>query len=145
MRRAVWVAIAGLVGVLLGSSFVLAQGGNIWVVPSPVTCATPVASPVPATPVGCARINPAPVVAMIDLGFSPEAFTIPADVPVTITLHNSGVAYHNFTVDELDLWQDVLPGETRQLTVIAPAGDYPIYCDIPGHKQGGMVGLLRVR
>ena len=144
MRRALLLVVIGLICGFFGSSLVLAQGGNIYVVPDPVTCATPDTS-ISATPVGCARINPEPVVAMIDLGFTPNAFTIPADVPVTITLHNAGVAYHNFTVDELDIWQDVLPGETKEVTVTAPAGDYPFYCDVPGHKQEGMVGLLRVR
>ena len=64
---------------------------------------------------------------------------------MTITIHNSGVALHNFSVDKLKIWLDVLPGETKQVTVTAPAGDYPFYCDVPGHKQAGMVGLLRVR
>jgi uncharacterized cupredoxin-like copper-binding protein len=142
MRRISLSFMVALLRVLGGVSAVLAQGGNIYVVPSPVTCATPVATPAAG---GCAAINPTPTIVTFDLGFTPNAFTIPADVPVTITIHNSGVALHNFSVDKLKIWLDVLPGETKQVTVTAPAGDYPIYCDVPGHKQAGMVGLLRVR
>ncbi len=146
MRR--WLGL--LIGVsalfaLLGIPAALAQGGNIYAVPSPVACIVPVVTATPVALPACAEIDPAPVIALYDLGFAPDAFTIPAGVPVTITLHNAGVALHNLTVPGLDIWQDVLPGETKQVTVTAEVGDYPFFCDVPMHKAGGMVGLLRVR
>lgn len=131
-------------------SIALAQGGDVYVTPSPVTCATPVALRSPGTaadasPVGCAVLDPARAIELFEPGFSPNAFTISAGKPVTITPHNSGVALHNFSAYELRIRQDVLPGETKTVTVAAKAGDYPFYGDIRGPKQAGMVGLLRAR
>jgi len=54
-----------------------------------------------------------------------------------VAIHNGGVALHNFGVD-------VVPGETKKFTINAPAGKYKFYCDVPGHKQAGMVGRLYV-
>ena len=36
------------------------------------------------------------------------------------------------------------PGETQEIVVNAPAGTYEYYCNVPGHKQAGMVGTLTV-
>jgi uncharacterized cupredoxin-like copper-binding protein len=150
MGRVRWATI-GVFCALGVISFALAQGGDVYVTPSPVVCATlPAATPsvgvaVEASPVACDVINPAPVIELFDLGFAPNAFTIAADVPVTITLHNAGVALHNFSVDGLGISQNVLPGETKTVRLTARAGDYPFSCDVPGHKEAGMVGLLRAR
>jgi uncharacterized cupredoxin-like copper-binding protein len=38
----------------------------------------------------------------------------------------------------------VVAGETVELTVNLPPGDYAIGCDVPGHRLGGMTGVLHV-
>jgi uncharacterized cupredoxin-like copper-binding protein len=153
MRRLALPAL-GLLCAVAAVSYALAQGVGSGT-PTPVVCATPAAqaspvagelTPIPlGTPAGCNIVNDAPTIELYDLGFAPNALTIPADRPVTITLRNTGVALHNFTVDGLDISQNVLPGETLTVTLTAPAGDYPFSCDIPGHRNAGMVGLLMAR
>jgi len=82
-----------------------------------------------------------------DIAFDPTKITIKsADLPVTIRMANSGAAMHNFTIDSLDISVDVQPGET--VDVVIPAGTapgfYDFYCNVPGHKEAGMVGTLFV-
>ena len=81
---------------------------------------------------------------LVDFKFIPSSFSIPADTPVTVTLKNTGQALHNFSIDALRISQDVQPGDTKQVTINAPAGTYEFYCDQPGHKEVGMVGTLTV-
>lgn len=109
--------------------------------------ATPPASPPPATPVAAASPapgQPAVTVDLVDIAFQPKSFAIPATTPVVVTLRNTGVALHNFTIDTLHISVDVVPGETKQVTLNAPVGTYEYYCDVPGHKAAGMVGTLTV-
>jgi uncharacterized cupredoxin-like copper-binding protein len=84
------------------------------------------------------------VIELNDIYFEPETVTIAANTPVTVTLTNSGAAPHNFSIDQLQIDQDVQPGETKTITITAPAGTYQFYCNVPGHKEAGMVGTLTV-
>ena len=107
---------------------------------SPV--ASPAASPV-ASPVGDETIK----LEAVDIAFIPTELTISAaDEPVTIKMENTGAALHNFAIDSLDIDVDVNPGET--VDVVIPAGTapgtYDFYCNVPGHKEAGMVGVLVV-
>ncbi len=78
-----------------------------------------------------------------DIYFDPAELTIPADQDVVVHLPNEGAAPHNFSIDDLDISVDQAPGETDlQTTINAPAGDYEYYCNVPGHKEAGMVGTL---
>jgi uncharacterized cupredoxin-like copper-binding protein len=79
-----------------------------------------------------------------DIYFEPAELTIPADTDVTVTLPNEGVTLHNFAIDELGIDVDIQPGETTETIINAPAGIYEFYCNVPGHKQAGMVGTLTV-
>jgi uncharacterized cupredoxin-like copper-binding protein len=82
---------------------------------------------------------------LLDIRFDPKDVTIPANTDVTFTLTNNGVAPHNFSIDQLHIDQDVQPGETKTVTVNAPAGTYQFYCNVPGHKEAGMIGTLTVK
>jgi cytochrome c oxidase subunit 2 len=87
-----------------------------------------------------------------DIKFSPNELTIPADTDVTITLKNTGASMHNFSVTDhnnpnvknLGISVDVNPGETKTVTVNAPAGDYYYFCGVPGHEAAGMHGTMHV-
>jgi plastocyanin len=79
-----------------------------------------------------------------DSYFEPKDVTIPADTDVTFILPNKGVTLHNFSIDELDIDVDIEPGATEETVINAPAGEYEYYCNVPGHKQAGMVGTLIV-
>jgi len=77
-----------------------------------------------------------------DIAYDPTGITIDAaDLPVTIEMTNTGAALHNFSIDALDINVDVQPGES--VDIVIPAGTapgaYDIYCNVPGHKEAGMV------
>lgn len=66
---------------------------------------------------------------------------------VEITLENVGQQEHNFRVDAAvgdDKRVDVAKGETNTGALLLFPGEYEYYCDISGHKAGGMVGRLIV-
>ena len=120
--------------------------------------------PPPPAPAGGARPTPAPAEAGQDAGagenagdaaasdqftvesfdiyFEPTEIEVPSDTEVTILLPNLGAAPHNFSIDALDVSVDIAPGETKEVTINAPEGEYEYYCNIPGHKEAGMVGTL---
>ncbi len=79
-----------------------------------------------------------------DIFFEPDELSIPADTEVTVRLPNEGVTPHNFSIDELGIDVDIAPGATEETVINAPAGEYEYYCNVPGHKQAGMVGTLTV-
>jgi uncharacterized cupredoxin-like copper-binding protein/mono/diheme cytochrome c family protein len=82
---------------------------------------------------------------MHDIFFQPKEITIPANTPVTIHLSNLGAATHNFNIDALTIHSgDVAPGSTGTVTINAAAGDYEFHCNIPGHREAGMVGTIHV-
>jgi uncharacterized cupredoxin-like copper-binding protein len=80
-----------------------------------------------------------------DIFFEPEELTIPADTDVTVHLSNDGASLHSFNVDSLGIHEEVAPGETTEVVINAPPGEYEFYCDIPGHAAAGMVGTLIVQ
>lgn len=111
--------------------------------------ALPTMAPAPATPAPAATpagAGSATAVSLelVDFAFQPNAFSIPANTPVTVTLRNGGQAPHNFSIDALRISQDVAPGATGEVTIDAPAGTYQFYCNKPGHRELGMVGTLTV-
>jgi uncharacterized cupredoxin-like copper-binding protein len=79
-----------------------------------------------------------------DIYFEPKEFSIPADTDVTVNLPNEGAAPHNFAIDALNISVDQAAGETKDVVINAPAGEYEFYCNVPGHKQAGMVGKMTV-
>ncbi|CAN5768526.1 hypothetical protein BH23CHL4_BH23CHL4_18610 [soil metagenome] len=115
--------------------------------PTPPPAAGPVEEE-PAAPSevdeGEAGVASAYTIESHDIFFVPEELEIPADADVTIELPNLGSAPHNFSIDELDISVDLAPGETKEIVINAPAGEYVFYCNIPGHREAGMVGSLIV-
>jgi glucose/arabinose dehydrogenase/plastocyanin len=100
-----------------------------------------------ATPAASAGGNAASeaTVTMVDIAFQPSELTIPADTDVTVSLPNTGASLHNFSIDELGISVDVSPGDTGSATINAPAGTFEYYCNVPGHREAGMVGTLTVQ
>ena len=77
--------------------------------------------------------------------FDPARIEIPADTDVPIRLENQGVTLHNFTVREGDISVDVEPGAPAEVVLNLPAGKYKVICNVPGHKQAGMIADLVVK
>jgi uncharacterized cupredoxin-like copper-binding protein len=100
-----------------------------------------------------------------DVKFAPDELSVGAGEPVTITLVNKDAVEHDLQVDGLmieqmgatDMVDDhegadpemlalhTAPGETAELTFRTDdTGTFEFYCTIPGHREAGMVGTLKV-
>jgi plastocyanin len=78
--------------------------------------------------------------------FHPATLTAPSGPSdrVTVQLTNRDLFWHSFTIDQLAVNVDVPVGGARRVTFTVPPGSYQFYCRVPGHRQAGMVGTLRV-
>ena len=88
----------------------------------------------------------------------PEQINAEVGEKLTLTVTNQGQAPHNLVVcgdapspsnDCAEVWGRVIgtipANESRPLTfTAAKAGDFEYWCYVPGHKGGGMVGMLKV-
>ncbi len=121
-------------------------GGTVQATPRP-GAATPETEGTPAATTGDAAAGGTTFdVSMVDLAFDPKEFTIPADTDVTITVTNNGALQHNMDVKDTGFETEVAgAGDVQALTVNLPAGSYPFQCDVPGHAEAGMVGVLTVQ
>jgi uncharacterized cupredoxin-like copper-binding protein len=82
---------------------------------------------------------------MHDTYFDPTSVTIPADTETTIKVTNHGALPHNFSVPQLNISVDVDAGASVDVTIPATAaGEYDFDCNVPGHKDAGMIGKLIV-
>lgn len=79
-----------------------------------------------------------------DIFFEPHTVTIASDTEQRFRLPNEGAAPHNFSIDELEIDVDLDPGESQETVINAPVGEYEFYCNVPGHREAGMVGTLVV-
>ena len=85
------------------------------------------------------------VVDAFDLGFTQKELTIAADTDVTITYNNTGVLEHDLIVEDTDFGTDLIAGgESVDLVVNLPEGEYTYYCSVAGHREAGMEGTLHV-
>jgi uncharacterized cupredoxin-like copper-binding protein len=86
------------------------------------------------------------VIGLYDFYFEPDHFTIPANTDVRLVLENRGQAPHNFMLNKLrDVSVDVEPGGSAETIINLPPGDYKFICNVPGHKQLNMNGVLVVK
>ncbi len=113
--------------------------------PVPADGTTVAGSPTAEEPVAAAGENGDSFeIVSHDIRFEPTELTIPADTDVIVVLPNEGAAPHNFSIDDLDISVDQAPGETHEVIINAPAGVYEFYCNVPGHREAGMVGTLTI-
>jgi plastocyanin len=112
---------------------------------SPVSGASKAASPVGGT--AGSETGSSLHVEMVDIAFVEKELTVPANTEVTIKLTNTGAAAHNFSIKELGVDSGQLAaGQTGEVKFNTGApGEYTFFCDIPGHKEAGMVGKLIVQ
>jgi Cu-Zn family superoxide dismutase len=110
----------------------------------PSEAGTPVPADDAAASAGSGAAEPITVTAH-DIFFDPKEITIPANTDVTIIIPNEGAALHDFVVEELGIDAgNIPPGETVEVVINAPAGEYEYFCSVPGHKAAGMLGTLVV-
>ncbi len=73
--------------------------------------------------------------------FEPVEMTVKAGQIVKFIIENDDGQDHEFESDEAGIEEILVPpGRTREAVWRAPkkAGTYPIYCDLPGHRESGM-------
>lgn len=94
--------------------------------------------------------------------FAPEVITVPAGVPVTITLRNDDPIDHEWIVGPPEVHERhrsgtepfhagrptevTVPALSTRVTTLTfeQAAEYAYTCHLPGHEAYGMVGTLRV-
>jgi uncharacterized cupredoxin-like copper-binding protein len=83
--------------------------------------------------------------------FSPKAFSGTVGEKLTFKINNKGTVDHNFVILNAGGSQEltkttVKVGSSALLDFTPPAaGDYQVDCNLPGHKEAGMVGKLTVK
>jgi plastocyanin len=77
--------------------------------------------------------------------FDKETLEAPAGT-ITIHLTNSAAIPHNVGIEGngIDEKSDTVTNEETSLTVELEPGEYTFYCDVAGHREGGMEGTLTV-
>lgn len=151
-----WRFLAGataLVFALVGTLVLLGTTRAADSTATPVVADCAVASATNGAPAGTPTAD-AKCVALdqFDIYFGSNYITIPADTDVTFVVTNKGAAVHNLSIDahensgvkDLKISETNDPGKSVQVTINAPAGTYYFYCNIPGHEQAGMWGILKV-
>ncbi len=84
-----------------------------------------------------------------EFAFAPNTFSAKVGEEITFSITNKGALEHNFVVfdpsgNELGRVA-ISAGSTASLKVKpAAAGAHAIECDVPGHKEPGMVATLTV-
>ena len=100
-----------------------------------------------AAAVGPGPAQPAPAGELAldasNTAFQPATLTV-ASGQGTVHLTNRDLFWHSFTIDQPAVNVDVPVGGTRRVSFNVPPGSYQFYCRVPGHRQAGMVGTLRV-
>ena len=78
--------------------------------------------------------------------FNPDTITVRAGQRVRVTLDNKGTLKHDFHQPDLNLHAEVDAGKktTFEFTPTR-TGTFDLTCDVPGHKDAGMVGRLIVQ
>jgi plastocyanin len=84
-----------------------------------------------------------------EFAFDQESLNTPAGT-ATFTFTNPAAVQHDFILEsedgsELGRTDLITGGESDTVTVDVQSGTYTYYCDVPGHREGGMEGTLTVK
>ncbi|HYZ91082.1 MAG TPA: multicopper oxidase domain-containing protein [Actinomycetota bacterium] len=84
-------------------------------------------------------------VELSELKIEPAVLKADAGAPINIEVHNNGTTSHNLAVTGHGGTDLLVPGGETTLSLgPLPAGSYEMFCEIAGHKDGGMKGELIV-
>ena len=142
-----YCAIPGHREVGMAGKLIVTEGGAV-APPADAGAATP---PSPASTVASPVASPVALqttfdVVMEDIKFDVTELRVPANTDITINLVNKGALSHNFSIPDLNVNSgDYVGGQTGTIAFNSgAAGEHQFICDIPGHKDIGMVGKLIV-
>lgn len=84
-------------------------------------------------------------IGMEDFRFVPAEIRVKAGQPVNLALTNRGGVLHDLVIPGLRFHAEVAEGQQTMAGFVAPRGGvYEFYCNVPGHREAGMVGRLVV-
>jgi|SRR5215207_365063 len=129
-----------------------------------VACSSGGAISAPASPSAAAPATRIDVKLTDNLRIEPASMSVPAGVPVTFVVTNTGAIDHEFFLGDGDAQSDheeemamggmthdepegigLRPGETKELTyTFAEAGMTLAGCHVPGHYDAGMKAQITV-
>lgn len=96
----------------------------------------------------CSPAGPEPITIDLtaeDINWGENQLDIQVGQEVTIKIINQGVLDHNLTIESLGIDIDVKAGISETITfTVDEAGDLEFICNVPGHVDAGMVGVLTV-
>jgi nitrite reductase (NO-forming) len=84
-------------------------------------------------------------VTLADITMSPKETTLEPDRPVTFKVTNKGQVEHDFWLTTGEHTKMLGPGASATLTVDAVFSGMMAYCNVPGHRAGGMEMMIHVR
>ena len=76
-----------------------------------------------------------------DVEWSPEQLEV--DAGGAVFVENKDLFRHTFTIEDLDISEDLGPGQDVRVELSAEPGEYEFICEVPGHED--MEGTLTVR
>lgn len=118
------------------------------------TSSTPTSGSASTTPAESVAPSSAPsgsvegtAITVKDFTLDPLGVVVAGSVSLAVT--NAGPTIHNVAIrDEagatLGTTADLKSGESETLTVDLPAGEYILFCSLPGHESLGIKGTLTV-
>ena len=100
------------------------------------------------TPLSPPLTGPVITIVSHSFAYTPQEVHVPRGQPFILTLDNQAEAIeHDLAAESLGgLHIHATPGKTAGggYEVAAPAGRYPFWCTIPGHREAGMTGTIVV-
>ncbi len=75
------------------------------------------------------------------MSFEPKVIKVAPGQEVTFVVKNEGDQDHEFESDEAGIEEVIIPGgRERRVNWTAPSrpGTFPVYCDLPSHREAGM-------
>jgi len=100
---------------------------------------------------GFVRVDEKVVIEGTEFKFKPDRLEVPVGEKIAIILANEGVVAHNLKVvkdgakTDDPMIESIQKGDRETLEVsFSQTGEYRFFCNVPGHKQAGMTGLIRV-
>ena len=128
-----WAAIAASLAFFLVLTIAMSYSGG---------------APVPAAAAGSDQAAGAPQtfeVTETEFAIHPAPMDAAAGSPLTFNVANKGQAEHDLTIEDVAGTEAIAAGKSATLEVEAlDAGEYRVFCSLPGHAEAGMETTLTV-
>ncbi len=135
------IIVVGLI-VAIGGYFLL-QGGNQTPTPQVQQAFT---LPTPETELSAQQSVREIEIIATDYAFAPSSLALKAGERIRVNFRNDGKAIHDWVIEGAGIGSQIIKGganEAVEFTVPA-SGNYTYFCSVPGHRERGMVGTLKV-